>query len=215
METEKDNEAKFDKASSEKTEITDDIKEDNKELIELDKLQVQLKEKVKEIDHLNDRYLRLQAETENFKRRIREEKIKDTQFANERLIKNILPIYENLCRALESPDGNPDSLKQGVDMIFKEFTSTLEKEKVKPIPTVGVKFDPVVHEALSQIESNNHDEDTVLQEVSKGFFFNDRVLLPARVVISKKSNESEKDEEEVSSPKTKKSKAVEKPQEKK
>ena len=62
----------------------------------------------------------------------------------------------------------------------------MEKEKVKAIPAVGEKFDPGVHEALSQTESDEHEENVVIQEFSKGFFLNDRVLIPAKVVISKK-----------------------------
>ena len=113
--------------------------------------------------------MRLQAETENFKRRMREEKAKDIRYANERLIKALLPLYENLDRALTAPEITMKSLKQGVDMIFNEFTSILEKEKVKPIPTIGESFNPAVHEALSQVESKAHEDQTVIQEVSKGF----------------------------------------------
>ena len=95
---------------------------------------------------------------------------------------------------LEAPDVDSVSLKEGVDMIFKEFTATLEKEKVKPIPTVGQPFDPAIHEALSQVESVSHEDQTILEEVSRGFYINERVLRPARVVITKKpsSKENEK-----------------------
>ena len=147
----------------------------------------QLQEKEEELSELKDSYLRLKADTENFKRRMREEKAKDIRFANERLIKDFLPLYENLDRALTAPEINIQSLKLGVDMIFKEFTSILEKEKIKLIPTIGEIFDPTFHEALSQVESNDHDDQTVIQEISKGFLINDRVLCPAKVVISKKS----------------------------
>ena len=179
----------------EKPETEVDQKEEKMKPTELERLKSQLEEREKEVADFKDRYLRLQAETENFKRRMREEKARDAQFANERLLKSILPMYENLGRALEAPNGPADSLKQGVDMIFKEFTSTLEKEKVKPIPTVGESFDPSVHEALSQVESGDHDDQTVLQEVSRGFYINDRVLRPARVVITKKTSPQENKEE--------------------
>ena len=175
---------------------------EKKEPSELEKVKSELEEKAKEVEDLEDRYLRLKAETENFKRRMREEKTRDAQFANERLIKNILPIYENLDRALAVPDASVESLKQGLDMIFKEFTSLLEKEKVKLIPTVGESFDPAMHEAISQVESETEDNNLVLQEVSKGFFINDRVLRPARVIISKKASQPKTTEKKTSTVET-------------
>ena len=84
-------------------------------------------------------------------------------------------------------------------MILKQFTAFLEKEKVEPIKAIGEKFDPMVHEALTSEESNDHEENTIISEFVKGYTINNRVLRPAQVVISKKpSIESEKkpDEEE-------------------
>ena len=185
---------------------TEDVEKDkgetglNESRLDKDPLQKQLEKKEKEFNELRDTYLRFQAETENFKRRMREEKAKDILFANERLIKAFLPLYENLGRALSAKDFNIKSLKQGVDMIFKEFTSVLEKEKVKPIPAIGETFDPAVHEALSQLESKEHEDQTVIQEISKGFLINDRVLCPAKVVISKKPSELVDKEEQTIKP---------------
>lgn len=144
-----------------------------------------IEEKNKEIAELKDRMARMLAETENYKRRMTKEKNDHARFANERLIKEIIPLYENFDRALTAKDANADTLRQGVEMIFKQFTSILDKENLKAIPTVGEKFDPNIHEALSQMESADHDENTVIQEFAKGFYFNNRVLLPAKVVISK------------------------------
>jgi len=157
----------------------------------LKSLQKELKDKNEEIANLRQEFVKLQAETENYKKRMLREKTEFAQFANEKLIKELVPIYENLDRALNAEDANQDNLKAGVDMIFKSFTSFLEKEKVKPIPSVGEKFDPKIHEALSQIESADEEENTILQEFSKGFYLNDRVLRPAKVVISKKPVDSE------------------------
>lgn len=156
----------------------------------LKSLQKELKSKDGEVASLRREFVKLQAETENYKKRILKEKTDFAQFANEKLIKELVPIYENLERALNAEDTSFDNLKAGVDMIFKSFTSFLEKEKVKPIPSVGEKFDPKIHEALSQIESADEEENTVLQEFSKGFYLNDRVLRPAKVVISKKPADS-------------------------
>ncbi len=163
----------------------------------LKSLQKESKKKDEEIAKLRSDFVKLQAETENYKKRMLKEKNDFAQFANEKLIKELVPIYENLDRALNAEETSAENLKQGVDMIFKSFTSFLEKEKVKPIPSVGEKFDPKIHEALSQIESADEEENTVLQEFSKGFYLNDRVLRPAKVVISKKPVSS--DEKEPSS----------------
>ena len=149
-------------------------------------LEEQLEEKDLAIAELKSEMLRLRADTENVRRRLNKEKQECIQFSNERLIREVIPIFDNLERALAAPDANPESLKQGVEMISKQFLALLEKEKVRPIPAVGEKFDPNVHEVLSQIESDEHEENTVIEEYSRGYFLNDRVLIPARVVTSKK-----------------------------
>jgi len=145
-----------------------------------------LEEKELEIAELKNEMLRLRADTENIRRRLNKEKLDSIQYSNEKLIKEVIPIFDNLERALAAADANPDSLKQGVEMISKQFLALLEKEKVKPIPALGEKFDPNIHEVLSQIESDEHEENTVIEEYSRGYFLNDRVLIPARVVTSKK-----------------------------
>lgn len=152
---------------------------------EVQTLKLQLEQKEKELADIRDQFLRLQAETENFKKRIVREKNDLSQFANERLIKGLIPIHEDLKRALAAPDVNATSLKEGVEMISRQLISFLKSENVKPIPAVGEKFDPAIHEALSQIETDQHAENTVVQEISKGYFLNDRVVKPAKVIISK------------------------------
>jgi molecular chaperone GrpE len=160
----------------------------------LKKLNNDLKKKDEEVANVRLEFAKIQAETENYKKRMLKEKNEFAQFANEKLLKELIPIYENLDRALNANETTAENLKVGVDMIFKSFTSFLEKEKIKPIPSIGEKFDPKIHEALSQIESVDEEENTILQEFSKGFFLNDRVLIPARVVISKKPATSKEEE---------------------
>jgi len=149
-------------------------------------LEEQLEDKDLAIAELKSEMLRLRADTENVRRRLNKEKQECIQYSNERLIREVIPIFDNLERALAAPDANPESLKQGVEMISKQFLALLEKEKVRPIPAVGEKYDHNVHEVLSQIESDEHEENTVIEEYSRGYFLNDRVLIPARVVTSKK-----------------------------
>ena len=149
-------------------------------------LEEQLEAKDLAIAELKNEMLRLRADTENIRRRLNKEKQECIQFSNEKLIREVIPIFDNLERALAAPHADPESIKQGVEMISKQFLALLEKEKVKPIPALGEKFDPNVHEVLSQIESDEHEENTVIEEYSRGYFLNDRVLIPARVVTSKK-----------------------------
>jgi len=149
-------------------------------------LEEQLEAKDLAIAELKSEMLRLRADTENIRRRLNKEKQECIQFSNEKLIREVIPIFDNLERALAAPDANPESLKQGVEMISKQLLALLEKENVKPIPAKGEKFDPNIHEVLSQIESDEHEENTVIEEYSRGYFLNGRVLIPARVVTSKK-----------------------------
>jgi molecular chaperone GrpE len=156
------------------------------ELDPVEKLRLQLSRAEKANAEIRDQLLRNRAEMENFKRRMLKEKNDAALYANERLIRQLIPVYEDFERALSAPDTNPQSLRQGVEMIFKKFVAFMEKENVKPIAALGCKFDPSLHEALSQAESAEHEENTVIREFSKGFYLQDRVLQPARVVISRK-----------------------------
>ena len=133
-----------------------------------------------------DKFVRLQAETDNFRKRLSREKEEFSQYANERLFKALIPIFDNFERALEASSNDAKSLKKGLDMILKQFSSFLEKEKVEPIKAVGEKFDPAIHEVLSSEESDDHEEDTIISQFVKGYTINHRVLRPAQVVISKK-----------------------------
>ncbi|MDH5764161.1 MAG: nucleotide exchange factor GrpE [Nitrospinota bacterium] len=135
---------------------------------------------------MKDEMLRMRAETENLRKRLQKDKQDSIQFANERLIKQLIPIFENLDRALKAPDTNVESLKEGVQMTADQVLALFKKENVEPIQSVGEPFDPTVHEVLSQMESSDHDENTVIEEFSKGYRMNGRVLLPSRVVTSKK-----------------------------
>lgn len=164
----------------------------------IQELKDQLQKKAEDIAEARDQVMRVRAETENFKKRLQKEKTDLAMYANEKLIKQLLPIYENLERALATPEVSLQTLQEGVQMIFKQFTSFLEKEKVETIAALGEKFDPSKHEALKQIESDTHEENTVVEEYSKGYLLHGRVLLPVRVVISKKPAVAEEEPDESS-----------------
>ena len=172
------------------------------DLIELDPikaLEKDLQKTKNELAEQKDSFVRLQAETDNFRKRLSREKDEFSQYANERLFKELIPIFDNLERALEDPSNDTKSLKKGLEMILKQFSAFLEKEKVGPIKAIGEKFDPMVHEALTSEESNDHEENTIISEFVKGYTINNRVLRPSQVVISKKpSPESENESKEES-----------------
>ncbi len=166
------------------------------EIVEEEEGPSELEQAQQEAKDLRDQMLRMQAETDNLRKRLQKEKHDSVQFANERLIKQLIPIFENLDRALKAPDTNVESLKEGVKLTSDQAHALFKKENVEPIKAVGEPFDPSVHEVLSQMESDDHDENTVIEEYSKGYTMNGRVLLPSRVVTSKKPVKSEPDDKD-------------------
>ena len=167
--------------------------EEKKELTPMEQLQEQIRLKDEEIANQKDTFLREKAELENFKKRLAKEKDDFVQFANERLLQELIQIEDNLERALEVPNATLESLKEGVEMIQKQFSTFLKNQKVEPIEAIGKDFDPTLHEVLNQQESEEHEENTVIEEYSKGYTLNGRILRPAKVVISKKPAEKKED----------------------
>ena len=152
----------------------------------IEALEKEMQETKDELDEQKDKFIRLQAETDNFRKRLSREKEEVSQYANERLFKELIPIFDNFERALEDPSNEIKSLKEGLDMILKQFNTFLEKENVEPIKAIGEKFNPEFHEALTSEESNDHEEDTIISQFVKGYKINNRVLRPSQVIIAKK-----------------------------
>ena len=167
--------------------------EEKKELSPMEQLQEQIRLKDEEIANQKDTFLREKAELENFKKRLTKEKDDFVQFANERLLQELIQIEDNLERALEVPNATLESLKEGVEMIQKQFSTFLKNQKVEPIEAIGKALDPTLHEVLNQQESEEHEENTVIEEYSKGYTLNGRILRPAKVIISKKPTEKKED----------------------
>lgn len=177
------------------------VEEPEKDPIEI--LQDDLKKKDDEIAELKHEFLLNKAETENFKKRLRKEKEDFNQYANEKLLRELILIHENFERAISTDNPTVESLKEGVEMIHKQFQSFLEKEKVESIEALGKKFDPALHEVLCQVESEEHEENTITEEFSKGYQLNGRILRPSKVVIAKAPTKktpetSDKEESKVS-----------------
>jgi molecular chaperone GrpE len=154
---------------------------------DLAKLREHLEAKKKEAKENYDRYLRQVAEVENFRKRANREKDEAIRFANEALVKDLLPVLDNLERAVaHSKDGgNGKPLVEGVEMVLRGFFDILAKHGVVPISAVGQRFDPEKHEAMAQIESGTYEPNTVVEEYHKGYLLRDRLLRPALVSVAK------------------------------
>ena len=149
--------------------------------------QSELMAKTEELQTLNDRYLRLAAEFENYKRRTQRDQGDTIRFANEKLLKDLLPTVDNLERALQCSRKQADSegFLEGVELTYKQFLDTLEKLGVSQVASIGEPFDPTKHQAVGQIESSTITENCIVDEYQKGYFLQDRILRPAMVTVSR------------------------------
>lgn len=133
-----------------------------------------------------DLYLRERAELDNYRKRMQREKEDLARFANENLLREMLPILDNLERAVSHAEQDQEGgLLEGVQMTLEQFRKTLERFGVVPVASIGEPFSPERHEAMGQMESSEHAPNTVVQEMQKGYTLNDRLLRPALVMIAK------------------------------
>lgn len=141
-----------------------------------------------------DRFLRVSAEFDNYKKRVIRETAEFKKFANETLIREILPIIDNLERAIESSATDAETkngLVEGVDMTLREMLKVFEKFDVKPIAAIGKTFDPCFHQAVTQEKSDDHPDNTVIRELQKGYTMHDRLIRPAMVIVSSAKTDNE------------------------
>jgi len=176
-----------------------DSDKDNKKIDDpLKEMGARLESLEKEGKESYDRFLRVSAEFENYKKRAAREMNDFRKFANEGFIKEMLPVVDNLDRAIESSsndDHAQNSVLEGVNMTLKEILKVFEQFNVKPFESLGKAFDPALHQAVMQEETDDHPENTVLNELQKGYMMHDRLLRPAMVVVSK-TKEPENQENE-------------------
>jgi len=134
-----------------------------------------------------DRWLRERADLENLKKRSAKERQDAVRYGNESLLRDLLPVIDNLERAIgaASGGGNGKSLVEGVDLVRKAFIDTLQRHGVERVAATGSRFDPAVHEAVAYVESPSHDAQQVIEEHQAGYRLNDRLLRPAMVTVSK------------------------------
>jgi molecular chaperone GrpE len=140
-----------------------------------------------ELREINDKYLRLYAEFENYKKRVNKDKEELVKYSNESLLYELLSVVDNLEMALKHTSNNvSEGLVQGVEITLKELQKTLEKFGLSVIEANGKPFDPLVHHAMTQVERDDVDEKIVVEEFRKGYMFRDKVLRPSFVAVSKK-----------------------------
>jgi molecular chaperone GrpE len=158
-----------------------------KEDKEIEELKKKLEEKEKEAKENYDRLLRTAADFENYKKRAAREKEDWTKFANEDLIRAILPFIDNLERAVNHAQKIADTgvLVEGVQLTLQQLLQGLNKFGLSSFESVGKPFDPAMHEAMLVVETDKHEPNQVVEEFQKGYLLNDRLLRPATVSVSK------------------------------
>jgi molecular chaperone GrpE len=141
-----------------------------------------------ERDELQDRLLRTAAEFDNFRKRVERERREHAQFAAADALMEMLPIIDNLERALQAAPGSDlDGFRKGVELILQQMLDLLRKRGARPIEALGADFDPNVHEAVIHEPSEAHREGEVMQELQRGYMLGDRLLRPAMVKVAKTS----------------------------
>lgn len=156
----------------------------------------ELEKAQEEVVEMRDKLLRVVAESENFKKRMERERLSALKYSGEQIFKEILPVVDNLERAIDQgvvegaeAEKNLEALLEGVQLTLKSLVATLEKFEVKPIESVGKPFDPNQQEALTMEPSDTLPANHVVTEFEKGYFYKDRLLRAARVVVSSGKSE--------------------------
>jgi len=173
-----------------KEEIIRKLIEKEEELKNVEEELLDIMEIVQEKDKFSKEYLgrleRLQADFENYKKRQEKKQKEFIEFANERLIINLLSVMDNLERALDSTKNEKDikAIKEGINNTLKGFSNILKKEGVMPMKSIGHRFDPYRHEAVMRTETDKHSEDIVTEEFQKGYYIKSKVLRPAMVKVA-------------------------------
>lgn len=174
----------------------EDFEEDDLELVDEETVSEERTEvpaKNTETEELNNKYLRLYADFENYRKRVNKDKEELIRYGNESLLYELLPAIDNLELAMKHASGDVNSgLVQGVEVTLKELQRTLEKFGLLRIEARGKQFDPAVHHAMSQVERTDMPENMVAEEFRAGYRYRDKVLRPSLVAVSTQSKNKDK-----------------------
>ncbi|MDG5786532.1 nucleotide exchange factor GrpE [Evansella sp. AB-P1] len=179
-------------------EINEEVIEENQEVVEETNTQTDeeasnvedeispQQELEQKLEETTNRLLRTQADYENLRRRTRLEKEADAKYRSQRLVEELLPAIDNFERALmiDAESDETKNLLQGVEMVYRQIKEALSKEGIETIETVGHSFDPHIHQAVMQVETDEYDKNVVVEELQKGYKLKDRVIRPAMVKVN-------------------------------
>lgn len=178
------------KINQDKIEKETEINEQDSQNIEKD-LESESTEKVEDLGQklieMNDKYLRLYSDFENYRKRTSKEKLDMIKYASEDTIKDLLPIIDDYERAMEDIENQdiPETTKEGLRLIYSKLMNTLTQKGVKPINAKGELFDENIHEAVTQIPAqSDEDKGRVIDEITKGYFMFDKVIRFSKVVVA-------------------------------
>ncbi len=146
-----------------------------------------LEEAVAEAQRMKQQWMRCAADFDNFRKRSRRE-LEDTRKAGrEELLKDVLPVFDNLERAIASAERATDvkPVAEGLKMVLRQFVDTIGRFGISKVPTIGNRFDPTIHEAIQQIETDEHPAGAIVAEVQPGYLQGDRLVRAAMVVVAK------------------------------
>ncbi len=190
-------EEKIEEAAAEEVTVAEEVTEEVEEVSELEALRQELEEAKAQAAEYLDGWQRARAEFANYKKRNEQERQELFKLANTTLITKLLPIFDDFERAFQTLPSNLLSLTwiDGVALIYRRLQAILEAEGLTLIETEGQSFDPLLHEAVTYEESEEHDEGQIIGEVQRGYKLGDRVLRPALVRVAKGKPVSEAEEE--------------------
>lgn len=138
-----------------------------------------------EKQELYDQLLRQRAEFENVRKRLDREALEKRRFAEAALVESLLPVLDSFERALASmAESGQEDFVQGAEMIYKQLQDTLTQAGLKSLPAVGQTFDPMYHHAVERVETTDHDDQQIVEELQRGYLFKDRLLRPALVKVA-------------------------------
>ena len=163
-----------------------------------EKLRNELTQALEETKIHQEQYLRTLADMENLRKRTQREKEELAKFANENILREILSVIDNLERAVEHAEQaeNDTGLLEGIQMTLTQFNQVLNQFGVKPVEAVGRPFDPALHQAMGQLESDEYPANTIVQQIQKGYQLNERLLRPAFVMLAKTPTVQESENED-------------------
>lgn len=150
----------------------------------------EIKELTEELEKEKEKYLRLAAEFDNFRKRCQKEQEEFRKYSNEKLIVDLLDIYEGLERGIENFKKTDDKEKiiKGLEILYNQFDNVLKSYGLSPIKSIGEKFDPYKHEAMMQTETDEYEDGTIIEEFKKGYTLNNKVICYSKVRVSKRKN---------------------------